>query len=592
MKKLLFFVVLLQFGQTFMAAEGGPGKRPGSPSGEPAAKRQQVPSAGSAQSTSESEGSESSQGEDEEFICQYCEQDFDSRRRLDLHKQSSCSQRPDLLNTQQDFIQWQQLFAQQQQLQQQLQQPDQQQLQQQLQQWQLRQWQLQQPNSGAQSTSRIPIPLPPSQSAAAAPLKSASVTAAAAPIAAAAPVAAALLQAFESLRDARYKDAYRANIKEEGEEFICLVDGCGKKFKKKDTALKHSREHWTVQNKIYPCDCNKLFPRRQHFVEHLMARSHGLSKEKADEYADKLEIKWFEEQQKSQLAEAAAAAQAAEEESDGEELTQEMQQQQTAQAANQTGGDLPVPLSGGKYSGLYKEYLRRVASNEFRCKDCPGKPFASLQNAEKHVRSKHEEKKFFCPHCQRGWTETRKADYHAHIRRYPTAEDHPLIPSLKSSEAAEQQAAESVQSINLESTSQYAPLYKQYLLESSPGEYECKAKGCNQIFKNKQIAQNHIKRQHAEKLLVCPYCPKRWPLTENHLRDRHVQKYPTREAHINSGIPTHSEVPTHSYKCIFPGCEACEEELTFSLEGIIEHCRVEHEMEEKDLDFNDLKKSD
>ncbi|MFS8507398.1 MAG: hypothetical protein LVQ75_04925 [Candidatus Babeliales bacterium] len=42
MKKLLLLVVLLQFGQTFMAAEGGPGKRSGSLSEEPSVKLQKT----------------------------------------------------------------------------------------------------------------------------------------------------------------------------------------------------------------------------------------------------------------------------------------------------------------------------------------------------------------------------------------------------------------------------------------------------------------------------------------------------------------------------------------------------------------------
>jgi uncharacterized protein YlaI len=130
------------------------GKRPapGHTDGEPPAKRQKVAHAGSAESISKSEDSESSQGEDEEFLCQYCGEDLNSQRALDSHEQT-CSQRPDLLNTQQEFNRWQNLSAQQQQLQQQQlqqqqlqqQQLQQQQLQQQqLQQQQLQQWQLQQ----------------------------------------------------------------------------------------------------------------------------------------------------------------------------------------------------------------------------------------------------------------------------------------------------------------------------------------------------------------------------------------------------------------------------------------------------------------
>jgi len=146
------------------------GKRPapGHTDGEPPAKRQKVAHAGSAESISKSEDSESSQGEDEEFLCQYCGQDLNSQRALDSHEQS-CSQRPDLLNTQQEFKRWQNLSAQQQQLQQQqlqqqwqLQQRLQQQLfaqqQQQLQQQQLfaqQQQQLQQQQLFAQQQQQL-----------------------------------------------------------------------------------------------------------------------------------------------------------------------------------------------------------------------------------------------------------------------------------------------------------------------------------------------------------------------------------------------------------------------------------------------------
>ena len=112
--------------------------------GEPAAKRPQFKPASSAQKTSGFEGSESSQGEDEEFICQYCGKDLDGQGALNLHEQR-CSQRSSSLKAQQELKQWERLFAQQQQqLQQQRLQQQQLFAQQQQQRLQQQQWQLQQ----------------------------------------------------------------------------------------------------------------------------------------------------------------------------------------------------------------------------------------------------------------------------------------------------------------------------------------------------------------------------------------------------------------------------------------------------------------
>lgn len=102
MKKLLYLICLLSFGQIFSAHEdeesalaallmlGDKQVDFGQTNGQPAAKGRQCSSAGSAQF----EDSESSQGEDEEFICKYCGKDLNSRRTLKAHEQT-CDKRPD-----------------------------------------------------------------------------------------------------------------------------------------------------------------------------------------------------------------------------------------------------------------------------------------------------------------------------------------------------------------------------------------------------------------------------------------------------------------------------------------------------------------
>lgn len=99
MKKLLYLICLLSVGQIFSAnipeAEALQGLlmllevKPvdsAQTDGGPAAKRQKRASAPFAQPGDH----------DEEFLCQYCEQDLNSQGALDLHEQR-CSQRPDLL---------------------------------------------------------------------------------------------------------------------------------------------------------------------------------------------------------------------------------------------------------------------------------------------------------------------------------------------------------------------------------------------------------------------------------------------------------------------------------------------------------------
>lgn len=105
MKKLLYLICLLSFGQIFSADDGreqealeallmlggNPGKRAARDHDDQSrAKRQQVVYAGLAQS-----------GDDEEFICQYCGKDLDSQGELNLHKQI-CFQRSSSLQAQQN----------------------------------------------------------------------------------------------------------------------------------------------------------------------------------------------------------------------------------------------------------------------------------------------------------------------------------------------------------------------------------------------------------------------------------------------------------------------------------------------------------
>lgn len=114
MRKLLYLICLLSIGQIFSANQaeeealtallmlgGNPSKRPAHTDGKQAAKRRKVPYARSAQNNSKSKDSESSQGEDEEFLCKYCGQDLDSRRKLNSHEEN-CYRRPDLLKNLQD----------------------------------------------------------------------------------------------------------------------------------------------------------------------------------------------------------------------------------------------------------------------------------------------------------------------------------------------------------------------------------------------------------------------------------------------------------------------------------------------------------
>lgn len=106
MKKLLYLICLLSFGQIFSADDGreqealeallmlggNPGKRAARDHDDQlGAKRQQVVSAGLAQSGDH----------DEEFLRQYCGKDLDSQGELNLHKQI-CFQRSSSLQAQQN----------------------------------------------------------------------------------------------------------------------------------------------------------------------------------------------------------------------------------------------------------------------------------------------------------------------------------------------------------------------------------------------------------------------------------------------------------------------------------------------------------
>ncbi len=268
-----------------------------------------------------------------------------------------------------------------------------------------------------------------------------------------------------------YARHYQKTIKEEGPNFICQKDGCGKRFDKRDSATKHARQHWILDNELYFCNdgsCEedvKFFGRRENLVEHLMKKAHGKSKEAANKYADTLEEEWLAKQQESQLPEAAAAAPT---------TAQQESQLPEAAAATQTTAQDENQILYERYYG-YDEKERKHL-----CKGCQGVKFASASSAKKHIRDIHGKKVLKCPYCRMEWSVTRKPDYIDHVTRYPDMKAHRAAPYL----------------------------------------------------------------------------------------------------------------PTHSYNCIIPGCPDYQTDKIFSLQEIIEHCRVLHGIEEEDLEVDDFKITD
>lgn len=122
-----------------------------------------------------------------------------------------------------------------------------------------------------------------------------------------------------------------------------------------------------------------------------------------------------------------------------------------------------------------------------------------------------------------------------------------------------------------------------YKYDEDQGEYLCT--GCKEKkFASAWSLKKHIRDVHGEKVFQCSHCPKRWTATREADYIEHVNRYSNMKAHRAAPY-----LPTHSYNCIIHGCKHYQTDKIFSLQEIIEHCRVLHGIEEEDLELDDFK---